>query len=146
MALINEKKSVSAMSKQFQPELAMSIVTAPTTAILTYYNGYKPKTGTGTDYQLPNRAVGDIVFTTATTTDTVNVTASYDGTNYESAASLATVIFDDATGLPVASVNLASGTYRIPYRVHQAFQTIKFTKNGTASMGGVSVAKIITVP
>ena len=144
MAIINEKKSVDNLSKQFQPELVMAIVAAGTTAMLTYYNGYKPKTGTGTDYQLPNRAVGDIVFSTNTTTDTVAVTASYDGTNYE--AALVGVIFDESTGLPCTSSALPTGNYRIPYRFHQAFQTFKFTKSGTTAMGGVSVAKIIRIP
>ena len=144
MALINEKKSVANMSKQFQPELVMTVVAAGTTAMLTYYNGYKPKTGTGTDYQLPNRAVGDIVFSTVSTTDTIAVTASYDGTNYE--AALVGVIFDESTGLPVTSSALPTGNYRIPYRFHQAFQTFKFTKSGTTAVASLSVAKIITVP
>ena len=144
MALINEKKSVANMSKQFQPELVMTVVAAGTTAMLTYYNGYKPKTGTGTDYQLPNRAVGDIVFSTVSTTDTIAVTASYDGTNYE--AALVGVIFDESTGLPVTSSALPTGNYRIPYRFHQAFQTFKFTKSGTTAVASLAVAKIVTVP
>ena len=142
MALPNSEVTTANLIKQYQPSLVMAVVSAPTTAVLTYYNGSKPKTGTGTDYQLPNRAVGDLIFTTSTTTDTINVQGSYDGTNYESVASLATVLIDDSTGLPVASANLASGTYRIPFRVHYAFQTIKFTKVGTANMGAVAVAKI----
>lgn len=146
MATINDKKSVDNMSKAFQPTLTMVVVASGTTAMLTYYNGYAPKTGAGTDYNLPNKAVGDIVFSTVSTTDTIAVTASTDGTNYETAASLIGVIFDESTGLPVTTSALPTGNYRIPYRYHQVFQTLKFTKSGINAVASLSVAKIIKVP
>ena len=145
MATVNENKTVANMSKQFQPELVMVVVASGTTAMLTYYNGYKPKTGTGTDVQLPNRAVGDICFSTVSTTDTIAVTASYDGTNYEAASTLVGIIMDESTGLPITSANLPTGNYRIPYRYHQAFQTFKFTKSGITAVASLSVAKIVSV-
>lgn len=144
MATFNDKKSVDNMSKAFQPTLNLTVEASGTTAMLIYYNGYAPKTGTATDVNLPNRAVGDIVFSTVSTTDTISLTASYDGTNYE--AKLVDVIFNEATGLPVTSGDLASGNYRIPYRFHQAFQSFKFLKSGTTAVASVAVAKIIKVP
>ena len=144
MATVNDKKSVDNMSKAFQPTLNLTVVASGTTAMLTYYNGYAPKTGSGTDVNLPNRAVGDIVFSTKSTTDTISLTASYDGTNYE--AKLVEVIFDESTGLPVTSGDLPTGNYRIPARFHQAFQSFKFLKSGTTAVASVAVAKIIKVP
>ncbi len=143
MALFDNNPNVSNMNKAFEPTLTMAVVASGTTAMLTYYNGAKPHTGTGTDVQIANRAIGDIVFSTKSTTDTIAVTPSIDGTNFD--AALVGVIFDESTGLPVTSSALPTGNYRIPYRFHQAFQAFKFTKSGTTAVASLSVAQIVTV-
>jgi len=149
MAVIAGSTTTAQQEKKYQPDLVSIVNVAGTTALLTYYNGYKPATGTGTNHQLPNKAIGDIVFSTVSTTDTIAVTCSTDGTNYEAAlngSGKELVIFDESTGLPHATGNLATGTYRIPYRYHQQFQTIKFTKSGTTAVASLAVAKVIRVP
>jgi hypothetical protein len=115
--------------------------------MLTYYNGVKNPTGTGTDYQTPNKAIGDIVFSTVSTTDTISVTGSTDGTNYDTklnaTAGAELVIFNMATGLPHTTGDLATGTYKIPYRYHQQWQSLKFLKSATNAVASLAVAKIV---
>jgi hypothetical protein len=151
MAVIAGSTTTAQQEKKYQPDLVSIVNVAGTTALLTYYNGYKPATGTGTNHQLPNKAIGDIVFTVVVTTDTVAVTASTDGTNFDvkmnGSTSTEYSLFDDTTGLPVPSPgNLASGTYRIPYRYHQQYQAFKFTKTGVNAVSYLAVAKIIRTP
>jgi len=149
MGIIAGQTAHASLEKNYQPDLSLTVVASGTTAMLTYYNGYKPPTGTGTDYNLPNYGVGDLIFATVSTTDTISVTGSTDGTNYEAAFNTSgadPVIFSMATGLPAASQNLASGTYRIPYRFHQRYRTFQFTKSGTNAVASLAVTKIVVSP
>ena len=150
MAVISGQLAHAAMAKAYQPDLQGVTVASGTTAMLTYYNGAKPPTGTGTDYQIPNKAIGDIIFTTVSTTDTISVTGSPDGTNYDTklnaTAGAELVIFNMATGLPHTTGDLASGTYKIPYRYHQQWQSLKFLKSATNAVASVYVAKIVVSP
>jgi hypothetical protein len=150
MATANFPFPTSAQNQIYQPDLKLVVVASGTTAMLTYYNGIKAPTGTGTDVQTPNKAIGDIVFSTVSTTDTISVTGSTDGTNYDSklnaTAGAELVIFNLATGLPHTTGDLATGTYMIPYRYHQQWQTLQFLKSGTNAVASLAVAKVVRIP
>jgi hypothetical protein len=149
MALPNSQQVTANLAKSYNPSLTMVVVASGTTAMLTYYTGQNHMnflTDTSGKTQIPNKAVGDILFSTTSTTDTISVTGSTDGVNYDSqlnkTAGAELVIFDMSTGLPHPSGDLATGNYRIPYRYHQQWQSLKFLKSGTNAVASLAVAKI----
>ena len=79
---------------------------------------------------------GDMMVSVVDTAETIAITASSDGVNYS-----ATLLpFDMTAGLDHATGNLATGNYKIPYRLHSAFNFFKFTKSGATNPSSVAVA------
>ena len=135
-----------ALPKNFQTDLSLTVVASGTTAMLTYYTGLLKKNYlSDAGAQIAIHPTGDLVFSTVSTTDTISLTASTDGTNYSaklnSVAGSEHPIFDLSTGLAHASGDLPTGTYVIPYRFWHNWQTIAFLKSGTSAVASLAVAK-----
>ena len=79
---------------------------------------------------------GDLYISTVSTAETIAITASTDGVNYS-----ATLLpFDLTAGLDHATGALATGNYKIPYRMHTPFMFFKFTKSGAVNPASVAVS------
>lgn len=86
--------------------------------------------------------ISPLRFITASTGgETIKISASKDGTNYTDLTPI-----DESTGLPAASVNLASGTYRIPAKKAGAWVHFKFTKSAAVQAGSVAVGAALRRP
>lgn len=73
---------------------------------------------------------GVILFVSALTAETIAVTGTKDGTNFEAALKP----IDTATGQPVATTALPVGIYILPV----GYMKYKFTKSGAVNVGTVS--------
>jgi hypothetical protein len=86
---------------------------------------------------IPGQSVKRVIeFTTVSTVETIAITGSIDGTNFEAAFKPIVA----STGLLASSTNLASGTYIIPANL--PYQQIKFTKSAGVNQGIVSIVEV----
>lgn len=76
------------------------------------------------------------VITVSSGGETIAITGSIDGTNFEAAFKPIVA----STGLQASSANLASGTYLIP--LGQPYQQLKFTKSAALNQGLVSLVEV----
>ena len=81
-------------------------------------------------------AISDIRFQTVSSGgETIAVSASTDGTNFDTLTPN-----DDTTGQPAASSNLASGAYTLPLHKYGHYKIFKFTKSAGVQQGIVALA------
>lgn len=123
----NPAKTFASQVKFFDPKLTLFVQTVAAVGTLTGSIPY---------------AAGDMKISTVSTAETIAITGSFDGVNYS-----ATLIpFDLTTGLDHPTGALATGNYVLPYRLHTAFQSFKFTKSGAVNPASVAIVRMAQVP
>jgi hypothetical protein len=89
---------------------------------------------------LPN-ITSVVRFQTISTTETIKISGSKDDSTYVDLLPV-----NEATGQPVTSVALATGSYRLPLKNFGQFRFFKFTKSGAVNDGVVAVSTTLSRP
>lgn len=79
--------------------------------------------------------------TTSTGGETIKISGSKDNVNFTDLLPI-----NEATGLPVTSVNLATGSYRIPMLKAGQWRHFKFTKSAAVQTGSAVIAAVLPRP
>jgi hypothetical protein len=105
-----------------------------------FYHATAANLGGGVTAWMPDM-LSHIRFKTISTAETIKVQGTKDGTNYTDLTPI-----DESTGLPFASVNLTSGSYRLPNKTYGQFRQFKFIKSGSTNPGHVVFVVVRSKP